>query len=81
MRGVFLVLTSAIALDGGICRAGALVEVTDHEAKNLLARGKARLATDADMPPPEPAAESEAPTQVEPEPEPAAESTKGKGRK
>ena len=44
-RTIFLVLTSAIAIDGGICRAGQLVEVSELEAKNFLARGKARLAT------------------------------------
>jgi ribosomal protein L9 len=50
MQGVTLKLTSAIALDGKIFRPGTLVEVTDNEAKNLLQRGKAVLATEADMP-------------------------------
>jgi hypothetical protein len=45
---IFLVLTSAIAIDGGICRAGSLVEVSELEAKNFLHRGKARLATAED---------------------------------
>lgn len=45
MKSFFLVLTSAIAIEGNICRAGALIEVSEREAKNLLARGKARLAT------------------------------------
>ena len=44
-KTIFLVLTSAIVISGGICRAGSLVEVSELEAKNLLARGKARLAT------------------------------------
>lgn len=44
-KSIFLVLTSAIAIDGGICRKDSLVEVSEMEAKNLLARGKARLAT------------------------------------
>ncbi|QMP19169.1 hypothetical protein [Pseudomonas phage Persinger] len=47
-RSIFLVLTSAIAIDGGICRANSLVEVSEREAENLLARGKARLATAED---------------------------------
>lgn len=42
---IFLVLTSALVIDGGICRAGSLVEVSEQEAKNFLSRGKARLAT------------------------------------
>lgn len=44
-KTIFLVLTSAIAISGGICRKGSLVEVSELEAKNLLGRGKARLAT------------------------------------
>jgi hypothetical protein len=48
MIGIFLVLTSAIAIDGELVRAGSLVEVSELEAKNLLHRGKARLATEAD---------------------------------
>lgn len=44
-KSIFLVLTSAIAIDGGICKKDALVEVSELEAKNLLHRGKARLAT------------------------------------
>lgn len=47
-QSIFLVLTSAIALAGTICKAGSLVEVTELEAKNLLHRGKARLATAED---------------------------------
>lgn len=45
---VFLVITSAIVIDGAIAKAGSLVEVSDTEARNLLHRGKARVATDED---------------------------------
>lgn len=48
MKTYVLKLTSAIAIDGAIVRAGGLVELTEAEAKNLLARGKALLATVAD---------------------------------
>lgn len=39
-----LKLTSAIVMDGEIITKDNLVEVTEREAKNLLARGKAVLA-------------------------------------
>lgn len=55
---IFLVLTSAIAIDGAILRAGSLVEVSEREAKNFLHRGKARLATVEDGAP-EASAESD----------------------
>lgn len=38
-----LKLTSAIVIDGEVMKSGALVEVTEAEAKNLLSRGKAEL--------------------------------------
>lgn len=47
-EGVWLVLTSAIVIDGDVCRPDTLVEVTEPEAKNLLTRGRARLATEGD---------------------------------
>jgi hypothetical protein len=47
-KSIYLRLTSAIAIDGGICRAGSIVEVSELEAKNLLHRGKAVLATEED---------------------------------
>lgn len=47
-QSVFLVLTSALVIDGEVIRAGTLVEVSEREAKNFLHRGKARLATEAD---------------------------------
>ncbi len=40
-----LKLTSALVIDGVVCRAGEMVEVGELEAKNFLARGKAELAT------------------------------------
>lgn len=40
-----LKLTSALCISGVVCRAGELVEVSELEAKNFLARGKAELAT------------------------------------
>lgn len=45
-ESVTLKLTSAIVLGGHIHRAGGLVEVSEPEARNLLDRGKAVLATD-----------------------------------
>lgn len=48
MKSYVLKLTSAIAVDGEIIRAGSLVELSEPEAKNLLGRGKAVLATAAD---------------------------------
>lgn len=38
-----LLLTSALAIDGVICKAGEQVEVSEAEAKNFLHRGKATL--------------------------------------
>lgn len=43
MKSVLLKLTSAIAISGAIAKAGEVVEVTELEAKNLLARGKGVL--------------------------------------
>lgn len=48
MKSYVLKLTSAIVVDGGIVKAGQLVELSEAEAKNLLSRGKAVLATAAD---------------------------------
>lgn len=44
-----LKLTSAIAMDGEIIKAGDLVEVTEKEAKNLLHRGKGVLAGEKEL--------------------------------
>ena len=43
-----LKLTSALVIAGTVCRPGELVEVSELEAKNFLARGKAELATAED---------------------------------
>lgn len=43
MKSVLIKLTSAIAIAGSIAKAGEVVEVTELEAKNLLARGKGVL--------------------------------------
>lgn len=43
MKSVLLKLTSAIVISGSIAKAGEVVEVTELEAKNLLARGKGEL--------------------------------------
>lgn len=48
MKSYVLKLTSAVAVDGLILRAGSLVERPEAEAKNLLGRGKAVLATSDD---------------------------------
>ena len=44
-KNYILKLTSALVISGVVCRAGELVEVSELEAKNFLARGKAELAT------------------------------------
>lgn len=46
---ITLKLTAAIVIGGVLCRPGALVEVTESEAKDLLRRGKAVVATEADQ--------------------------------
>lgn len=43
MKSVLIKLTSSIAIAGAIAKAGEVVEVTELEAKNLLARGKGKL--------------------------------------
>lgn len=48
MKTYTLKITSAVGIDGEIIRPGALVEVSESEAKNLLHRGKAVVATEAD---------------------------------
>jgi hypothetical protein len=44
-KSVFLLVTSAFMVDGQIAKAGEVVEVSNTEAKDLLNRGKAKLAT------------------------------------
>lgn len=46
MKALLLKLTSAITMDGEVVKAGAVIEVTEREAKNLLGRGKAVLNED-----------------------------------
>ena len=48
MKSYFLKLTGALVIDGNIATRGSIVEVSELEAKNFLARGKAVLATAAD---------------------------------
>ncbi len=44
MSGTYILkLTSAIAVEGEVMKAGSLVEVSEIEAKNLMSRGKAEL--------------------------------------
>lgn len=45
LQSVFLKCTSAFTLDGAIIKADQIVEVLEDDAKALLARGKAELAT------------------------------------
>ncbi|MBP0047656.1 Rho termination factor N-terminal domain-containing protein [Marinobacterium sp. AK62] len=46
---IVLELTSAIVMEGEIVTAGNLIEVTEKEARNLLARGKAVVADEQDV--------------------------------
>lgn len=46
---IVLELTSAIVMEGEIVTAGNLIEVTEKEARNLLARGKAVVADERDV--------------------------------
>lgn len=49
-KTVMLKVTSAFLVGGEVARNGEVVEVTTAEAKDLLHRGKAVLATAADEP-------------------------------
>lgn len=74
-----LKLTSAVALNGEIRRAGDVVEVPELVAKDLLRRGKAEA--DASVPADEPeAAAPEASQEDQPEPEAAAPVKKAKAK-
>jgi hypothetical protein len=64
VENVFLKLTSAVVFDGLIHRAGAIIEMVEHEAKDLLRRGKAVLATVADHPQASEPEESETSTEL-----------------
>jgi hypothetical protein len=59
---VFLVVKSAFVLSGDIVTEGMLVEVTNAEARDLLSRDKARVATEEDQPDVAPAEEPTEPT-------------------
>lgn len=45
----FLKLTACLAIAGEVCKPGTIVELLEHEAKDLLNRGKADLATEEDV--------------------------------
>lgn len=60
---VYLVATSAFMVAGEMIVAGDIVEVTDSEARDLLGRGKARVATAEDGVP-----QDEAEAEVEADP-------------
>lgn len=47
---VFLKVSSAFLVGGSLAKRGEVVEVTNAEAKDLLARGKAVVATEKDAP-------------------------------
>lgn len=49
-KSVFLKVSSAFLVGGTIAKTGEIVEVSESEAKDLLQRGKATLATAADAP-------------------------------
>lgn len=79
-NAVFLKITSAVALSGEIHKAGSIVEVSEDLARDLLHRGKAEVATEADAPASEGEAPADpAPTDPAPEPDaPAKTAPKGK---
>jgi hypothetical protein len=57
---VYLVVLSAFMLAGEIAMPGEVVEVTNSEARDLLGRNLARVATEEDQPDVEPDATDEA---------------------
>ncbi len=63
---VFLKVTSAFLVAGEIAKVGEIVEVSHGEAKDLLQRGKAVLATADDAPAVEAAEETPAPADSDP---------------
>lgn len=66
-QNVHLVVTSAFMLAGDMAVEGDIVEVTNAEARDLLDRGKARVATAEDGVPDEPeAADAEPEAEAEP---------------
>lgn len=73
-KSVFLKVCSAFMVGGQIAKIGDIVEVNETDAKDLLHRGKAILATAADVPgseqnteiPEQEAADAERPDDDEP---------------
>lgn len=63
-----LKITSAVAIAGHIAKPGDIVDLAGAEARDLLARGKAELATEDEVSPP-----------VDPTPAPVP-APKGKGK-
>ena len=49
-QSITLKVTSAFTVGGAIARPGELVDVSNAEAKDLLSRGKATLATTSEAP-------------------------------
>lgn len=49
MKTVILRVKSPFVIDGDIVKKGALVEMTEKEARQMLDRNKVDLATDADL--------------------------------
>ncbi len=47
-KSVFLQVSSAFMVGGQIAKAGDIVEVSEGDAKDILHRGKATLATETD---------------------------------
>lgn len=84
-KSVFLKVCSAFMVGGQIAKIGDIVEVNETDAKDLLHRGKAILATAADVPgseqdaeiPEQEAADAEQPDGDEPT-KPAGKGKKGK---
>jgi hypothetical protein len=49
VKSFFMKVVSPILVAGELIESGELIEVLEHEAKALLSRGKALLATEDDM--------------------------------
>lgn len=65
---VHLKIASAVVIGGDIQAKGAIVEVDEPLAKDLLRRGKAELATEHDRPAPVEAEAAEVEQEADPEP-------------
>ncbi len=62
---VTVVALSGFAVDGIVHTRGAVVELTEEDARDLLRRGKCRVATIEDAPKPQPMPEKPAETKNE----------------